>query len=442
MYKIWVIITNELVQTFGDRNLLMIMLVTPLLVASMIGFAFSDISGDSIDIDPIPVALVNHDDAVDQDDQQIAMGQSFVNVFVPSEELSPEERAANEVWSLIDAVELSDENEARSGVDSGRFVAALIIPSDFSANISQLYTNFENQPTTIELYANSESATLVEIVETVASAVATRMNAGSIAIASSIGSLVGQANQNPAIAAQLQQAQQNGLFDQDVAAAFSQQDQVRFERQNSAGQAASFNPFAIFGAGQAVFFMMFTAMNGMNSILSERREGLLSRQLATPTNPGLILFARMFSMVCICFVQVCALLCAMSLVDSLFQRKFSWLFGNNLLLLIVTIIAIAWAAAGFASLVISLAKTPEQGNVIGGVIAITMGLLGGAFFNVAALEGLDIVRFLSVNYWGVTALMQISQGNLAVQTHLLVLGLLGLVTFGAGFLLFQRRLEV
>jgi ABC-2 type transport system permease protein len=441
MYKMWVIIRNELVQTFGDRNLLMIMLVTPLVVASMIGFAFSDVSGDSIDIDPIPVALVNHDRAVDQDGQRIAMGQSFVNVFVPSQDVSAEQRAENEVWSLIDAVVLSDEQEARSGVDSGRFVAALIIPSDFSANISQLYSEFENQPTTIELYANAESATLVDIVETVAAAVATRMNAGSIAIVSSIGSLVGQAEHNPAIALQLRDAEQNGLFDQDFSAAFSQQNQIQIARRTISGQSASFNPFAIFGAGQAVFFMMFTAMNGMNSILSERREGLLNRQLATPTNPGLILFARMFSMVCICFVQVSALLCAMSLVDSLFQWRFSWLFGDNLLVLVVTIIAIAWAAAGFASLVISLAKTPEQGNVIGGVIAITMGLLGGAFFNVAALEGLHIARFLSVNYWGVTALMQISQGNMAVQTHLLVLGLLGLFTFGAGFLLFQRRLD-
>lgn len=441
MYKLWTIISNEIFQIYSDRNALLILLLTPLAVASLIGFAFSDVAGETIGISNIPVALVNHDQAVDQGEQRIAMGESFTKVFVPPADATEQELLDNEVWRLTDAVLLADEREARAGVDDGRYVAALIIPSDFSANMSQLYTTFESHPSTIELYANAESPVLAAIVEAIATSVATRMNAGSIAISSSIGSLIELSASDPELALQLQQADELGLFEQDFSQAFSQEDQIRFERQDISGNVARFNPFMMFGAGQAVFFMMFTAMATMNSILRERREGLLARQLATPTDPGLVLLARMLSSVCICFVQVGMLLCAMNVIGSLFEGRWSWMYGNAIGLLIVTVLAIAWAASGFASIVTSLARTPEQGNVIGGVITIAMGMLGGAFFNVSSLGELELVRFLSVNYWGVSALIQLAQGENAVQSHLLVLTVLGTTTFVAGFLIFRKRLE-
>ncbi len=49
--------------------------------------------------------------------------------------------------------------------------------------------------------------------------------------------------------------------------------------------------------------------------------------------------------------------------------QFSLIFGTNLAGIAATILAVAWAASGLATLTTSLAKSPEQGDVIGGVIS-------------------------------------------------------------------------
>jgi hypothetical protein len=55
MRKIWVIAQRELWQSYTDVNLLLIMLVTPLALATIIGLAFSGINGGNAGISDIPV---------------------------------------------------------------------------------------------------------------------------------------------------------------------------------------------------------------------------------------------------------------------------------------------------------------------------------------------------------------------------------------------------
>jgi ABC-type multidrug transport system permease subunit len=87
-------------------------------------------------------------------------------------------------------------------------------------------------------------------------------------------------------------------------------------------------------------------------------------------------------------------------------------------------------------------RTPEQANIIGGIVSILMGILGGAFFAVSALGGLEWVTRLSVVRWGSEGFAKLAEGNTDVALNVLFLTLLGALFFTASLWLFNRRKDV
>ncbi len=187
--------------------------------------------------------------------------------------------------------------------------------------------------------------------------------------------------------------------------------------------------------------MMFLAMGGANDLRRQQRDGTLSRLFVTPTPRAAILAGKLLGTLIICVAQVLLLLVALTVVSGLVSGRFSLIFGSNLVGIAATILAVALAASGLATLTTALVKSPEQGDVIGGVISMAMGLFGGAFFNVATFGPLSILSRLTINYWGVSAFTRLSQGDNAILPNLLVLLTIGAVCFVIGFVLFNRRLE-
>ncbi|MCS7071965.1 MAG: hypothetical protein NZM00_10700, partial [Anaerolinea sp.] len=99
------IVWKDLYITYTDRNLLLIMLVTPLALAIIISLAFSSFfnaSGD-VPIRDIPVAIVNLDTGVEVNGQPINQGETYVRLLVPPADASADELAANPLFQLTDA---------------------------------------------------------------------------------------------------------------------------------------------------------------------------------------------------------------------------------------------------------------------------------------------------------------------------------------------------
>ncbi len=116
MRKLFLIGFKDLQLLFRDRTALLLSLLAPLLLSVGMGFVTGSFSSDGAEFDPIPVAIINQDEG--------QLGQALEEVF-NSEELS----------KLVLPSMYTDYETAKTAVDDGEFVSAILIPSGFSASI-------------------------------------------------------------------------------------------------------------------------------------------------------------------------------------------------------------------------------------------------------------------------------------------------------------------
>lgn len=443
MSKILAIAWRDLYITFTDRNAVLLMIVTPLVLAAIIGYAFSGFfnGGGDVPIRDISLAVVNLDEGATNDDIDINNGQIFVDVLVPPADASPETLEENVLYQLTNAVELDDPDAARAGVDDGTYAAAIIIPPDFSQKLTYSQSSVM-QPTAVEVYASAASPVSASIVRSVATSIGNQILAGNITIAATIEALIERAQSDPAFGIRFGLAATQGTFNPDFSAAFDPANvPLTIEQQTVTGEAPTFNPLVLFGAGQTVFFMLFTAMSGANSLLEERRDWTLQRQLASPTPRIVILLGKLVGTFVTCLVQVSLLFFALTIIGSLISGQVQFIWGTNIPAILATLVAVALAASGLGAFVAALVRTPEQGNVIGSVISLLMGLFGGAFFDISQ-TALSPLSRLTINYWGVDAFTRLALNQTDIATNLTVLLGMGAVLFLAGLFIFDRRLNV
>ncbi len=318
----------------------------------------------------------------------------------------------------------------------------IIIPADFSAKLTYSQTH-AIEPVSVEVYASPASAISANVVSSIAESIANQIATGNITVEATIEALIARAQSDPAFGLRFAAASASGSFQPDFAPAFTPgENPISIEQQTVTGQAATFNPLVLFGSAQAVFFMLFTAMGGANSLLEERRDGTLQRLIASPTPRMVILLGKLLGTFVTCVVQVTILVIALTLVGSLLAGEFQFIWGNNIGALALVIIAVSLAAAGLATVVAALVRTPEQGNVIGSVISMAQAIFGGAFFGTTALPAvMKPLTSLTIIWWGTDAFSKLAQNQIDIGQNLLVLALMGVVLFAAGLMIFSRRLE-
>jgi ABC-2 type transport system permease protein len=440
--KIWAIAYKEVYTTFTDRNAVLILLVTPLALATIIGTAFSGFmgGGNDVPVENIPVAVVNLDEGTEANGTRINNGEIFANLLVPPDGAAEE---GNPLHSLTDAILLTDAGEAKAAVDRGEYAAAIIIPADFSEKLT--YSQDHGiEPVTVDLYSSGATPIYASILQSIVESITNQIATGSITIQATIEALIERAQSDPAFGIRFAAASAAGTFQPDFAPAFTAgENPIMITQQTVTGQAAGFNPLVTFGAAQAVFFMMFTATASANSLLEERRDGTLQRLLVTPTPRMAILLGKLLGALVTCIVQVTILLIALTIVGSLLGGQLQFIWGNDLLALAAVVFSVSLAACGLGTILAALVSTPEQGNAIGGIIALAMGVLGGAFVSVTAFPPfVQSLSRLTINFWGTDAFIKLSQNQPGVGTNILALLGIGVVLFGVGLAIFDRRLSV
>jgi ABC-2 type transport system permease protein len=443
--KIWNIIWVNLYITFTDRNLLLIMIATPLALATIIALAFSGLMGGSGDapVKDIPIAIVNLDKGANGQN----FGQIYVNAFLPDAGTANGTTSAacptastasgsskNTLTDLTDATGLDDAAAARADVDSGKYTAAIIIPEDFSQKLSY-GPGKEMQATAVEVYANGGRTLTAGIIRSIVESITNQIATGNIVVAATLQSIAEKFGllQVGAVANQ-------PSFAQNVACAFTPGlNSIQIEQQTVTGQPQPQPNFLVLiGSAQAMFFMLFTAQGSASSLVEERRSWTLQRLIISPTPRFIILLGKLLSTFVQCVVQITILVIAFTVVGSLMAGKPTLIWGSNIAGLALVVLSASLAVAGIGILLLALIRKPEQANMYGSMLNMGLGILGGAFgFSLPAA-----IAQISPLYWGTDAFGKLSAGQGDITINVLVLLVEGVVMFLVGMWLFNRRADI
>jgi ABC-type Na+ efflux pump permease subunit len=473
MDRLWIIAFKEVRSRFTDRNLLLIMLAAPLAISTIIGLVFSGLGRSSSPIRDIPVAVINHDlsdsngvsygavlsglltegqlsagmSASMADCSQAVSGssKSTSNSLALSELIKGIAFDEATAQSLVDnkfilqptALPGSPEYldvAARAAIDKGIYAAAVIIPTKFSASLASLADPRKSPvASSITVYGNAGQSLSAGIVRSVVDSITSKLISGNIAIGATFtefaakqpDTLVGFSNL--------------GLSKDFVCAFVPGNDLIQLTEVpvQAAPTSIAGALLVTFGSAQALFFAMFTGQFGILSMYEERRNWTLQRMLVSPTPRWAILGGKLVGVLASVVFQLLALVVALTIVGSLIERRLTFIWGSNLPLLGLVLLAVAIAVSGLGILLAGVLKGIEQANIVGSVLNIALGVLGGAF-------GFQLPRSVaafSFVYWARDAFEILASGRGDVSLNILVLFAEGTIMFALGLFLFNRKFE-
>ncbi|RMF79048.1 MAG: ABC transporter permease [Chloroflexi bacterium] len=447
MRKLWTLVWKDLYITYTDRNLILIMIATPLVLATIISLAFSNLGGGDVPVSDIPVAVVNLDEGSgfgppygdiivsalvppDDDDTATDADAPTCDLIVGSDD------DGNDVtlFDLTDAELLDSADAARAGVDAGDYVAAIIISADFSRRVEYIpVTHPEIEATAIEVYANSGNPLSASIIRSIAEGFANQIATGNITVAATLEQLEERVGL-------VQLGLNSATFDfgSAFACAFAPGfNPIDIDQQTIEGQSSSsINALVFFGSAQAMFFMLFTAQGTAGSMIEEQRQWTLQRLHVSPTPRIVILVGKLLATLVIVVVQFAVLAIALMLVGSLLSGEFVAIWGTNIPGIVAVVLVAGLSVSGVGAIIASAIQTPEQAQVVGSVVNLAIAGLGGSF----GFQVPESLQRFSLIFWGTDAFEKLSQGGGDIGLNLLILAVQGGVMFVIGLYIFKRRL--
>ncbi len=357
MIKILAIAWKDLRSIARNRSALVMMLLAPLGLAALLGFAFGGGDG-GFDIAATKVVVANLDEGAAGGGGAASGNEGAVIAGVLG---SPE------LADVLDVSRKEGAEAARSEVDDGKVAVAVIIPKDFSATI---YSSDPAAATQVELYENPTYEIGGAIVEGVVGQALLEFNGARAAAAAAVA-LRSQGDPPPdqlAATAAQGYARSGGV---PAALEVAQRSPQVPGQQDTAGVAVT----GLILAGMMVFFMFFGAANAARTILDEDQAGTLPRLFTTPTSHAIVLGGKFASVFATVALQAVVLLVAGRLLFSI-----DW--GRLDAVVLLTLVG-AGVASGLALLVIALVRTPAQAGAIGAGVFLILALAGGNFTGTA-----------------------------------------------------------
>jgi ABC-2 type transport system permease protein len=377
-----VIATKDLRQRLRDRTFLIVAVVAPFGLAAI----FSTLIGGASQ--PLELSYAYAD--LDRSELSTALREGALG-GIPAE--------------LGTVTDVDDREAARAAVDSGDAQAALIVPEGFGAAVTA------GQGAELEIIGSTDAGFSTDILRSIAESFSAELEGVRLAVALTAGELGETAPD--ALAALAREAAET-----DAPITLADLDAETLEMSTT----------TYFAASMAIFFLFFTAQFGVLSLLTERRQGTLPRLVAAPIPPSAIVAGKAIGTFAMGIVAMTVLVVASSL---LLGARWGDPIGVAFLVLAAVI-----AAMGITALIATLARTEEQAGGWNSIVAVTLAILGGAFFDLSqGPEILSQVSFITPHAWFLEGLDLLAGTSSSVGDVLVPIGALlgiGLVTGAAG----------
>jgi ABC-2 type transport system permease protein len=379
------IASKDVRQRLRDRSALLIALVVPLALASIFGLIFHNVTTGRVSCD-CKFGLVDQDRG--------AATQAFERQV-----LRPLERRG-----LISVRHLPNLGAGRRATDRGTVGATFVFEPGFTRSLAG------ERPAKVVVLGNTDAPITVQVAGSIARSYASRIDTIRISRA-----VLGQHSQGAARAA-------------SAADPISLSDIAATSNQLSAG--------TFYAAGMAVFFLFFTVQFGISSIVDERRDGTLARMLVAPVHRSAVLGGKLLTSLVLGVLSMSVLALATH-----FLLGAHW--GNPLGVAILIVTGVV-AATAVMALVATVARTVDQAQAWGSMVALVLGMLGGTFFPVSQAGGLlALLSLATPQAWFLRGIQNLGNGAGAGAALGPALAILGFATVtGTLAFLNSRKLAV
>jgi ABC-2 type transport system permease protein len=331
MRQLLTLTASDLLQRVRDRSVIVFAIVVPLVLMFVFNLVFG--STDDIELEPVTVAI-----SAPAGDDLAQVVSHVVRELGGTDELDV---TVHEVGAAA----------GRKEVEDGLAAIALLVPEGFGEAART------GEPVTVAAVRGDEAGLEADIVLSVVDGLMDQFASGAVTARAALAE--GVPHQD--IAALVEQATSGGP-------AYALARGRASDEQLDAGAALV--------AGQAGFFLLFTVSFGVSSLVLERETGTLSRLRSMPMPSWRIVAAKALVSFVLGVVATAVLLAAGG-----------WLFDADFgSLPAVAALVLCASAAGTSVmfLVVRVARNSEQAGIATSIVAIVLGIGGGAFFPVAA----------------------------------------------------------
>ncbi|WP_220195230.1 ABC transporter permease [Ktedonospora formicarum] len=412
MKTLWYITKKDLLQITRDRNGLIFMLIVPLILISVVGFAFGSFYGDGSSQIQIKVALNNQETA-----QDAFLGKSIINAL-----------KINTSQLVINVNEYASPEEVKQQVSASDNAAnvGIVIPTGASQTLLNNLQQSVTPKNLVQIYTLPNSNDLrVTVVQNIVNRVVQAQLVGSAG--------VGQVQQV---------CQQSGnrcapntidpaAISAAVAKAATESDQAT--QTLTAGKIITVGPFDQALPGYAIFFSLFGLNAVAATILQEKEDGTFRRLLIAPIQKYALLGGKMLAQWIVTMAQL-----SIIFIVGYFIFK---VHINDWLAVSLLLMSTSFAATGLGMLLVSVVRTRAQINPVVSLVVLVTSAIGGAwwplFLEPTWLQQLAKIGITAWAMEGLNGSMILGKSFMEVLPDILGLLVYGLICLALSLRLFS-----
>ncbi len=351
MKTLWYIAKKDLLQVLKDRNSFLLLLVVPIVLMVIIGFALGGANSGSNQI-AITVALSNQDSG--------NLGKSIASALkIDTSTLK------------VTVNTFSDANKVTQAVKNGDAIAGVVIAEGTTDKLAAASQSKQATNNLVQVYAlpNSTDQRVIIVQNLVTSVVNQTVNA-QYAGSAAIGQVNAVCNQSGNRCAP--QTIDAATIAKSVGGASTITAQNAQVQLLTAGEAAKTNFFDQVVPGYAIFFALFGINSAAATILQEKEDGTFRRLLIAPIQKYALLGGKMLAQFILTLVQLAVLFTVGYFAFHLDVS--SWPA------LILLLVGASFATTGLGILLVSIVKTRRQLNPVVTLVTLSTSAIGGTWF--------------------------------------------------------------
>jgi ABC-2 type transporter. len=388
--RIFDIALNDLKVSSRNRVSFAMILILPLVMIFVMGFALKSVFQLSNGIDRFEVLYVNEDKGV--------MGKTF-DSFIK-----------DQGSKFINPVSVSRDT-ANQEVSSGKYPVAVIVPEDMSERISN------NEKVSVEIISSGKDQVKESVVKSLLDAFSKTMST-QVGVSRVYSEYVKSST-----------GTEGGLKLSEIHTNYG----GSFIKNADADVPVSkkLSSYQYFSASMLLFFMFTAGMGIGTAILAERAEKLYSRVHSFPVSEFDYLGGKVIGNLLISVIQVLTVV-----VFTRFVFGVSW--GQNPLGVGVTILLVVLISCSLGIIFSSIMDSPKTMSSSMTVVLWILTFISGGFSPIPGLEGIGKLTFYR---WGLDSITNFMAGGsfLEASGNLMMLSALAVILWGAGIFLYRRR---